>query len=311
MKHGALAMGLVGTALLAAPMVLVAQQMGQGDVVVTVLPKHDGEVAPSVANQDLAVKIDGKNAKVTRWAPFNPDGTVELVILIDSGARTSLGRQLDDIAQFVKSLPPNVKTAIGYMQEGRTTFAAPLTDDHAAVLKALHLPGGSAGSSGSPYFCLSDLAKRWPSSDPAARREVVMITNGVDTYDQRFDPDDPYVNAAMNDAVRARLVVYSIYWADQGISNATAAANNTGQNLLQLVAETTGGRSFWQGSGNPVSFTPYFDDLTRRLRNQYELGFSGPLKGKPQVESFKLKLSAPGTEIDAPERVLVAPQTQP
>ena len=138
-----------------------------------------------------------------------------------------------------------------------------------------------------------------------------MITNGVDTYDQRFDPDDPYVNAAMNDAVRARLVVYSIYWADQGISNATAAANNTGQNLLQLVAETTGGRSFWQGSGNPVSFTPYFDDLTRRLRNQYELGFSGPLKGKPQVESFKLKLSAPGTEIDAPERVLVAPQTQP
>ena len=166
MKHGALAMGLVGTALLAAPMVLVAQQMGQGDVVVTVLPRHDGEVAPSVANQDLAVKIDGKNAKVTRWAPFNPDGTVELVILIDSGARTSLGRQLDDIAQFVKSLPPNVKTAIGYMQEGRTTFAAPLTDDHAAVLKALHLPGGSAGSSGSPYFCLSDLAKRWPSTTP-------------------------------------------------------------------------------------------------------------------------------------------------
>jgi hypothetical protein len=43
------------------------------------------------------------------------------------------------------------------------------------------------------------------------------------------------------------------------------------------------------------------------LRNQYELGFNAPLNGKPEVEEMKLKLHAPGTEIDAPEKVLMVP----
>jgi hypothetical protein len=313
MKNAGIAVCTTLMALLAAPgfAQVEGQQGGQGDVVVTVLPKHDGEVAPSVANQDLAVKVDGKNAKVTKWAPFvSPNDRVELVLMIDSGARTSLGRQLDEIAQFINSLPPNVKSAIAYMENGQTTFAVPFTGDHTAVLKALHLPGGSAGSSASPYFCLSDLAKRWPSNDGAARREVVMVTNGVDNYDRRFDPEDPYVQAAMTDSVRARLVVYAIYWADQGVANSTGAANNAGQNLLQEVTAATGGKSFWQGMGNPVSFDPYFTELTRRLKNQYELGFTTGLKGKPEVETLRLKLSAPNTDVNAPQQVLVVPRTE-
>jgi hypothetical protein len=31
------------------------------------------------------------------------------------------------------------------------------------------------------------------------------------------------------------------------------------------------------------------------------------LKGKPDVEEMKLKLHAPGTEIDAPQQVLMVP----
>jgi hypothetical protein len=313
MKHAGMAVLMAFTALLAAPVFAQTEGQlgGQGTAVVTVLPKHDGEVPPSVANQDLSVKIDGKNAKVTKWAPFvSPNDRVELVVLIDSSARSSLGRQMDDIAQFVKSLPPNVKAAIGYMENGQTSFAAPLSGDHEQVLKALHLPGGSAGSSGSPYFCLSDLAKRWPSNDAGARREVVMVTNGVDNYERRFDPDDPYLQAAIKDSVRSRLVVYAIYWADQGLANSTGAADNAGQNLLASVTQATGGKSFWMGMGNPVSFEPYFEELTKRLKNQYELGFASPLKGKPEVETLKLKLSAPGAEVNAPQQVLVAPKSE-
>ncbi len=66
------------------------------------------------------------------------------------------------------------------------------------------------------YFCLSDLAKRWPSQDPAARREVVMVTDGVDNYQRQFDPEDPYVQAAIADSLRAHLVVYALYWKNQG-----------------------------------------------------------------------------------------------
>jgi len=103
------------------------------------------------------------------------------------------------------------------------------------------------------------------------------------------------------------MVVYSIYWMNQTRFDSTAYANNDGQNLLSTVTEATGGKSFWQGMGNPISFQPYFEELTRRLRNQYELGFNAPLNGKPEVEEMKLKLHAPGTEIDAPEKVLMVP----
>jgi hypothetical protein len=265
-----------------------------------------------VANQDLSVKVNGKNAKVVKWEPFkSPNDRIELVVLVDDSARSSLGTQMEEIANFVKTLPPNVKVAISYMQNGRATFAAPLTADREKALTALHIPAGSPGYSTSPYFCLSDLAKSWPSNDAQARREVVMITDGVDTYQPHFDPQDPYVEAAMDDAVKAHLVVYSIYWANRGRADSTAYENNAGQNLMIEVTEATGGKNFWQGLGNPVSFEPYLDELTRRLRNQYELGFVSPLKGKAEVETMKLKLSAPGDEVNAPSQVLVAPATGP
>jgi len=124
---------------------------------------------------------------------------------------------------------------------------------------------------------------------------------------RQYDPNDPYVQRAISDAVRARLVVYSIFWSNQGTGENPAYDFNNGQSLLLQVASATGGKSFWQGMGNPVSFGPYFDELLRRFRNQYELGFSAPLVGKPGVETLKLKLSAPGTEVDTPQLVFVAP----
>ncbi len=285
-----------------------AQQLSQGQAVITVLPKVDGQLPSSVTQQDLAVKVNGKNARVTHWGPIQPpNNQIELVLMIDSGARSSLGRQMGDIEKFMQGLPPNIKAAIAYMQNGRAVFAGPLTSDRAEILRNLHLPNGGSGISGSPYFCLSDLAKNWPGQDERARREVIMVTDGVDAYNRRFDPEDPYVDAAITDATRAHLVVYAIYWMNQGLADSTTGANDAGQNLLVQVAQATGGKSFWQGMGNPVSFQFYFDELLRRFRNQYEIGFTAPSEGKPSVQQFQLKLHAPGTEIDAPQRVLVVP----
>jgi hypothetical protein len=231
---------------------------------------------------------------------------VELVVLIDGSARTSLGRQMEDIEKFVKSLPPNIRATIGYMENGNAELSGPLTADHEAVLRGLHLPVGSRGSNASPYFCLSDLAKRWPSQDRTARREVVMVTDGVDEYNRRYDPEDPYVQAAINDSVRAHMVVYAIYWRDQGRADQTQYADNTGQNLILNVTQATGGKSFWEGTGNPVSFQPYLEELTRRFKNQYEISFVAPIGNKPEIEGFKLKFKAPGSEVDAPQEVFVA-----
>jgi hypothetical protein len=281
-----------------------AERDGQGQAVVTILPEHGDGAPGNVSQQALTLKVNGKETPITGWVPLQGDqNSIELVLLIDSGARTSFGTQMGEVANFIKSLPPNTHATIGYMENGRAALAGPLTTDRTAILRGLHLPMGVPGSDASPYFCLSDLAKHWPSSDQQARREVVMISDGVDYYDRRYDPEDPYMQSAITDSVRAHMVIYSIYWRNAGRLDRTLYENNAGQNLLLEVTQATGGNSYWEGIGNPVSFEPYFGDIRRRLNNQYELSFASPLAHKPEVETMKLKVT--GAKIAAPQQVYV------
>jgi hypothetical protein len=284
----------------------------RGQAVVTILPKKSDAPASDVSQQTVQIQVNGKQSQITNWVPLRGARSgVELVLLIDDGARVSLGREFDDIRQFVQSLPPNVKISFAYMQNGRAVLSGPLTSDHARVLQELHLPIGASGQSASPYFCLSDLAKNWPSNDRNARREVIMITDGVDYYQLQYDPEDPYVQAAIQDSVRANLVVYSIYWRNVGRVDRSGYESNAGQNLLLAVTDATGGNSYWIGSGNPVSLQPYFDDFSRRLNNQYELGFTAPLHGKPEVASLKVKVTASDVKVTAPQKAWLAPAGPP
>lgn len=305
-----LAVLLAAGSLFAANFALAADQNqeGQGRAVITVLP--DKEMPGAILQDALQVKVDGKESEITGWtALHSPSSQIELVVLIDNGARTSLGTQMQDMAKFIAGLRPDAKVAVAYMQNGSAVFSGPLTTDHEAAARELRLPlSGTPGISASPYFCLSDLAKNWPSRDAKARREVVMITDGVDDYERRYDPEDPYVQAAINDSVRAHLVVYSIYWRDQGRFDRTGYAANDGQNLLAQLTQVTGGNSYWEGYGNPVSFEPYFADIDRRIDNQYELDFTAPMGSKPQIEGLRLKVST-HAKVDAPQQVYVQAAT--
>lgn len=308
MKTIGLAIALtVGTVLAASPAFAQKNdQQGQGRAIVTVLPAHPNDNIGQVP-QGFKVKVNGKDSTVTSFTPLRDSNSpVELILLIDSGARTSLGSQFNDLEAFIKEMPPNTRMAIAYMENGRAVLGGQLSSDGADVLKGLHVSSGFPGSNASPYFCLSDLAKNWPSHDRTARREVLMITDGVDNYDRQFNPDDPYVDAAINDSVRAGMIVYSLYWKNMGRANNTEYANNAGQSLLQIVTQATGGNSYWQGMGNPVSLQPFLQDLRRRLSHQYELSFSAPSNGKPEVASLNVDLKVPSAKVAAPQRVLVA-----
>jgi hypothetical protein len=307
MKNPGRAMGVAAGLLLMACAAFPqkASVQGQGQAVVTVLPKGDSDALVGYTVADMKIKVDGKDASVTNWTSLrSAEQPTELVILIDGGSQTSLTTQFEEITGFVKEAPANTRIAIAYMENGRAAFSGPFSADAKEVLRGLRIPVGGAGSSASPYFCLSDLARQWPSKDPAARRVVVMITDGVDNYGELGDLSDPYMEAAIRDAVRARLVVYPIYWRGRGMSN--AGAGIAGQSLLVEVADATGGKSYWMGTGDPVSFEPYFRDLRRRLRNQYLLRFSANLSGKPTVESLQVKISGAATMVNAPQQVFVS-----
>ena len=292
-------MVVAGALLLAAQ--AFAQNAGQGRAVITVFAKHS-EVAPTVSQQDVSVKVNGKDSTVTSWAPFKgADDSLELVVLIDSGAR-NLGRQFEEMTHFIQGLGPHTKVAVGYMENGRAVMGGQLSLDHNQAVSELHLPAGPISN---PYFSLSDLAQHWPSNDRKARREVVMLTDGIDPNNQRFDPDDPYVKSAVNDSVRAGLVVYSIYWHSRSEAAENSMTATGGQSLMSELIEATGGTFYGLGTDNPVSFKPFFDDLMRRFASQYALDFTARLDRKPTIETFKLKVEGLGLQVTAPQQVYV------
>jgi len=292
--------------LLTATFALAAEQTQevQASTVITILPEN--EMPGGIPQEAVHLKLNGKASTITGFTPLrDPQSKVEMVVLIDGGARTSLGLQMSDVAKFIESLRPDTKVAVAYMMDGRAAFGGPLSTDHGSVLRSLHLTApGEAGISASPYFCLSDLAKNWPSSDAHARREVVMITDGVDYYDMHYDPDDPYVQTALQDAVRARVTVYAIYWRSGDRFDSTSYGAGDGQNLLAEVTQGAGGVSYWIGTGNPISMVPYFADISRRFENQYELDFMTAIGNKPEMQSIKLSVSA-HAKVSAPQQVYV------
>jgi len=295
---------MLATILMLAGAHVLAQTTGQGRAVVTVLSKHS-ENAPNVTAQDVSAKVNGKDAEVIGWRPFKGAGdSLELVVLIDAGAR-NLGSQIDEIASFIRNQGPLTKIVVGYMQNGEAVLAGHLSTDHNQVVSELHLP---AGPTSNPYFSLSDLAKNWPSQDRNARREVLVFSDGVDPENPRFDPNDLYVQSAINDSVRAGLVVYSIYWLNRTERDGSSIAENGGLSLLSEVSQATGGSSYWTGTGNPVSFKPFFADLERRLASQYGLEFTAHFDRKPAVESLKLKVEGIGLQVTAPQQVYVGRQ---
>jgi hypothetical protein len=222
--------------------------------------------------------------------------------LIDDSANTSLGSQLEDLRQFINSQPATTKVGVGYMRDGTVDIAQNLTEDHSRAAKALRLPFGNEGAIASPYFSLVDLIKRWP--DSAVRREILMISDGIDRY-WGSGPGDSYVDDAVEQAQRAGIIVFSIYSPGVGHYGHSFWRVNWGQNYLSRLSDETGGESYYLGSGAPVSFSPYLDDLAHRLLHQYLLTFLAKPVKKAGLQSVKLRTEVPNAELVAADRVYV------
>ena len=289
---------------------LSAQETNTARAVVTANTKS-GEDVTTVPRQTISVYENRKVQEVAGWVPLRGERSgLQLVVLMDDSSRGNLGLQLNDIRSFLNGLPPTAQVAIGYMRNGTPNLVQNFTSDHAQAAKSLRLPQGIAGDNGSPYFCLSDLVKHWPGGDSNVRREVIMVTDGVDRYSgARFDPENPYVQAATSDAQKAGVIVYSIYFRGAGRYDRSGLVTDGGQNYLTQVSGSTGGKVYLEGFGNPVSFAPFLSDIQRKLQNQYELSFVST--AKPGLQQIRVKTSQPNTTLEYPSRVSVGGATGP
>lgn len=255
---------------------------------------------------DLTLKVNNKPAELTGFTRVVPT-SAQVAILIDDGLRQSVANQLGDIRKFIQSLAPGTEIFVGYMQNGRIVTAQPFTTSYESAAQSLRIPFGGIGQSASPYFCLSDFVKHWPAGPSAAQqgpkaRFVLMLTNGVDPYngsDRISNQDSPYVATAITDAQRAGVSVSSIYYGDAGMRGGRASFS--GQSYLQQVAQGTGGRSYYNGSMNPVSLSPYLDQFDHDISETYIATFNVP--ASKDLVRVKLSTKLPGVKLRAPDLV--------
>ena len=295
---------LLAATLLASP-VLLGQE---GPVPTQTIVTLDGKAPQTPSPQTIKLKINGHDSEVSGLARI-PSNGVQVALLIDDGLRSSVGRQLNDLKSFIASLPAGTEIFIGYMQNGRVTGSQDFTTDHTAAAGNLRIPLSTPGASASPYICLSDFIHRWPGAagdagtTPTSKaRFVMMLTNGVDPYNGSVSPTNQnsvYVDNAVRDAQRAGIPVYSIYYGDTGFRG--GAASFSGQNYLSQVAEGTGGRAYFQGTGSPVSVAPFLDQFRNSIAESFVATFNA--SGRSDMVDIKFSTSLPGTKLRAPERI--------
>ncbi|MGA7753961.1 MAG: hypothetical protein WCB05_14095 [Candidatus Sulfotelmatobacter sp.] len=298
--------------LVGASGMLTAQQPAQPagtpvQLVVSVEPKHGTEV-PVVRRDDVIVFEGRDRDQVVDWIPAQGDhAALQLFILIDDSSSSSLGSQLGEIKQFISSQPPTTLIGVAYMQDGTARILQDPTNDHELAAKAMRLPIGRAGANASPYFSLSDLVKRWPAT--TARREVLMVTDGADRYYGTGDLNDPYVQAAIDDAGRAGIQVSAIYNPGSGHFGHSRWQTTWGQNYLSQLSEETGGEAYYIGmTGSAVSFSPFLEDFGRRLQNQYILSFIPKPQKRSGWQKVRINSEVQGVDLISAGRVYVTVQ---
>ncbi len=263
---------------------------------------------PEISQQDIVVKQGKQRLNVNEWIPATGNNAgLDLFILIDDASDPSLGMQLDDLRTFINAQPSTTSVGVGYMRNATVQIAQNFTTDHAAAAKSLRLPLGNAGAYGSPYLSVIDLMKRWPTSEN--RREIVMITDGIDRARRGIPTRGFYINpdvdSASDVAMQTGTMIHTIYAPGAGRWHRNYWEATNGQMGIAKLSDVTGGESYFLGLGTPVSFQPYLSQLQGALDNQYLLSFSARPGKKAQLRNVTINTEVAGVDLGSADSVWV------
>jgi hypothetical protein len=272
-------------------------------IVVTVTSSAGVSTPQVLGADDLAVMLGKTPARVIGSERLTGSlADMQLFVLLDDSTRTSsLSLQLPELKEFIGSLPATTEVAVGYMRNGTARLAQDFTTDHQKAASSLRLPEAIAGGNGSPYFALSDLVKHWPSKQATGRRTVLMLTDGVDRYYGDSMVDDPYVDESIHDALKQGVMVYSIYLRDAGLYDRGGQTTLFAQSRLGQVSDQTGGHAYFQDFADPVSISPFLNDLQNRLDRQYQVTVEA--FGKKGVQPVQVRSELRGMKMQGPTRI--------
>ena len=258
-------------------------QKGQDDVRIMTIPitiftkkelkqKQAGEF---VEAGDITLK-ENKDDQTILSIRSVSNTPLSLAVLIQDDLSSNVNLQLKDLANFIRSLPNNSRVMVAYIRGGSLQVRQKFTQDLDEAAKSLRIViSSSTVAPRSPYDGVQDALKRF-QGQPNGRRAILLISDGLDVS-QGVNGSSPGQSIELDQAIlkaqRNSVAVYSFYSAATYTESGNSTLVNNGQGSLNKLSEETGGEAFFQGTFTPVSYQPFFRDLTLTLSRQFALTY--------------------------------------
>jgi VWFA-related protein len=255
---------------------------------------------PELQMIDLTVTEDGEPQTVLSIRAIGTNSPLTLAVLIQDDLVSSIGNEIRPLRDFINRLPRGSRVLVGYLRSGSLQVRQRFTTDLEKAAKALRPPVGFASAAPyNPYVEVIEAIRRF-DSQPSGRRAILLVSDGLDLshgVDSSSAGQSLDLQRAITEAQRRSIAVYGFYAPTVGGRDSILAAN--AQGALLRLAEETGGRAFFQGTGAPVSFDPYIRELTTSLDKQIALTYlsTHPEKGFHRIQVRSLSA---GVQIDHP-----------
>jgi len=270
-------------------------------VTIPVTIRVKGRVPPEseLRPVDFTISEDGEPQTILSIRAMGNNSPINLLVLIQDDVVSSVALEIKPLAEFITKLPRGSRVSVGYLRTGSLQIRQKFTSDLEKAARSLRSPLGVAiAAPYNPYVELVDALKRF-DSQPAGRRAVLMVSDGVDVsrgFDSSFQSVD--LDRAISEAQRRAVAVYAFF------APTVAAAGNgslipNGQSLLQKLSDQTGGHAFFQGFSAPTSFDPFIRELSAALDRQIALTYlsTHPKKGFHRIKIVSL---TPDVELNYP-----------
>lgn len=250
----------------------------------------------------LIVEEDGDEQTILSIRSVST-ASLALAVLIQDDLSSEANLQLQNIKQFIRGLPKGSRVMVAYLRGGSLDIRQKFTEDLEKAANSIRIIIGSASvAPRNPYDGVTDALKRFDAL-PAGRRAILLISDGLDvsgglsnaTPSQSLDLD-----GAILKSQRRGVAVYSFYASGSLTSAGNSQLINYGQGSLLKLSEETGGRAFFQGSFTPVSFQPFFEDLSLLLNRQFALTYLST-HFKKGYHKVKVMITNPEVKIEHPK----------
>ena len=195
---------------------------------------------------------------------------VNLAILIQDDLVPQVGNELDETRDFIRSLPAGSQVMVGYITTGTLQVRQPFTPDLDKAAGSLRMVISSESASAfNPYVEVVEALRKFQTGK--GKNVLLLISDGLDVsrgFDSGAAGNTLDLRRAIDHARDRDVAIYTFYVPSVGLTSRSRQAVSYGQSSLNRLANETGGKAFFQGSGF-VSFSPYFRRLRAALNEQY------------------------------------------